>query len=260
MRFSRLGGAPAPPRAAGFAIPAAVVRRGHRDPVRAPRSAGGDRLEPGGRGRVPGLVPAQRQDPPAGVGRHFDADGPDARRDQGKAATRCGTRPRNEPRGCRRPSAPARPSGPGRDAGGAPPHRRPGGRSGRRRNRQGARTHRCRAAPAGGGKGEVEVGGGKAWGRFFGRAWRGWGGARGAGEEGVAGGGGEGRSAGADVPAADKMEGTSPFLMAVRASAMCSTPICESLMARVSRTVSSRIFLAAGVNGMCPLGGGPGAR
>ena len=41
---------------------------------------------------------------------------------------------------------------------------------------------------------------------------------------------------------------------------MCSTPICGSCLATASRTVSSRIFLAAGVNGMCPLGRGPGAQ
>jgi hypothetical protein len=49
-------------------------------------------------------------------------------------------------------------------------------------------------------------------------------------------------------------------LIVVSASAMCSTPICESCLATASRRVTSRIFLVAGVNGMCPLGRGPGAQ
>ena len=68
------------------------------------------------------------------------------------------------------------------------------------------------------------------------------------------------RSAAAGAPAADRIWGTRPCLIVVSASAMCSTPICGSCLATASRRVSSRIFLAAGVNGMCPLGRGPGAQ
>jgi drug/metabolite transporter, DME family len=67
------------------------------------------------------------------------------------------------------------------------------------------------------------------------------------------------RSTGADVPAADRMGATSPLATVVRTSAMCSTPMCASSSASASRAVSSRIFLDAGVNGMCPLDTTPAA-
>ncbi len=68
------------------------------------------------------------------------------------------------------------------------------------------------------------------------------------------------RSAAACVPAADKIGGTSPLATVVRASAMCSTPMCASSRAAASRRVSARIFFDTGVNGICPLGSGPGAQ
>ena len=40
---------------------------------------------------------------------------------------------------------------------------------------------------------------------------------------------------------------------------MCSTPMCESSIATASRRVSARDFFDTGVNGICPLGSGPGS-
>ena len=67
------------------------------------------------------------------------------------------------------------------------------------------------------------------------------------------------RSAGPDAPAADMMGGTSPLLVAMRLRATYWAPISMPCWARHSRNAVSRFRLAAGVNGMWPVGRLPGA-